>query len=229
MNQQEMEKKLIAITQQLLADSGESFSREIKMDALLSRHLGIDSLGRAELFARIEKEFNVSLPPHLLLEADTLKNIADYLAQAEPAFVHTKEHKVIVEHGEKNLVDPSHANTLIHLLLLYAEQSPTKKHIYFQHDDGKEEVITYGELFKKALQVAAALRGYGLKEGDTVAIMLPTHPGFFYTFFGTLLAGGIPVPIYPPFRAHMLEAYAQTEARILNNAQVRFFSDLCTS
>ena len=51
--------------------------------------------------------------------------------------------------------------------------------------------------------------------------MQPTASSFFYTFFGVLLAGGIPVPIYPPFRLHMLEAYAKTEARILRNAEVR--------
>jgi 1-acyl-sn-glycerol-3-phosphate acyltransferase len=65
------------------------------------------------------------------------------------------------------------------------------------------------------------LRERGLQEGETVAIMQPTTPQFFYAFFGILLAGGIPVPIYPPFRMHGLEAYAKTEARILNNAEVR--------
>src|SRR3990167_9023239 len=52
--------------------------------------------------------------------------------------------------------------------------------------------------------------------------MLPTSTDFLYAFFGTLLAGGVPVPIYPPFRADQIEAYAKREALILRNAGVRF-------
>ncbi len=127
----------------------------------------------------------------------------------------------MTSHGEKSHVDPSRAKTLIDLLRLYAENSPDKTHIYFQHEDGQEEVITYQQLWKSSLCVAHGLRERGIKEGEAVAIMQPTNPAFFYTFFGTLLAGGVPVPIYPPFRMHMLEAYAKTESRILLSAEVR--------
>ena len=37
-------------------------------------------------------------------------------------------------------------------------------------------------------------------DGQTVAIMLPTGLGYFFSFLGILQAGGIPVPIYPPAR-----------------------------
>ena len=52
--------------------------------------------------------------------------------------------------------------------------------------------------------------------------MLPTCEAFFYSFFGILLAGGIPVPIYPPFRPDQISDYAKREAKILQNAEVRF-------
>ena len=42
---------------------------------------------------------------------------------------------------------------------------------------------------------------------------------FFAAFFGTLLAGAIPVPIYPPFRLDRLEEYAQRQVGILRNAE----------
>jgi fatty-acyl-CoA synthase len=106
-------------------------------------------------------------------------------------------------------------------LLTYGETAPEKTHIYFQTEDGQQEIITYGDMLQNSLRVAQGLRDRGLKDGETVAIMQPTNPGFFYTFYGTLLAGGVPVPIYPPFRMHMLEAYAKTEAKILSNAEVR--------
>jgi 1-acyl-sn-glycerol-3-phosphate acyltransferase len=219
-NPADVRKTLIEMTQQLLAESGEHYKRDIQLNDSLQRHLGIDSLARAELFQRIEKKMQLTLPDHLLGEAETLEDIANYLDQASPS-IKKSIGPTITSHGDISSVDPLHVKTLIELLLLYGKASPDKPHIYFQHEDGSEEIITYGHLLKSSLQVAASLKGLGLKEGETVAIMQPTNTGFFYTFFGTLLAGGIPVPIYPPFRMHMIEAYAKTEARILNNAEVR--------
>lgn len=220
-SREEIEKELIAITRQLLADSGETHKREIRIDASLQRHLGIDSLARAELFQRVEKNFNVNVPDRLLAEAETLQDIAAFVEAAEPRIKNHPQTKSRISHGERVSVDPQQAKTLIDVLLLYGRGAPDQTHIYFQNENGEEEIITYGLLLQESLRVAYGLQSLGLKEGETVAIMQPTHPGFFYTFFGTLLAGGVPVPIYPPFRMHMLEAYAKTEARILSNAGVR--------
>jgi acyl-CoA synthetase (AMP-forming)/AMP-acid ligase II len=49
--------------------------------------------------------------------------------------------------------------------------------------------------------------------------MLPTSPAYFDVYFGILLAGGIPVPIYPPARASQLEEHVLRHAGILANAQ----------
>jgi acyl-CoA synthetase (AMP-forming)/AMP-acid ligase II len=38
-----------------------------------------------------------------------------------------------------------------------------------------------------------------------VAIMLPTSQDYIFCFYGTLLAGGIPVPLYPPARLTTIE------------------------
>lgn len=219
--QQEVEKQLVAITTQLLAESGEPYHREINMQVSISRHLGIDSLGRAELFQRIEKAFDVSIPDRVLAEAETLEDILVYLQDAKPGMVRLSPHEHISSHGGYAHLDLSHAHTLVEVLEVYAHKSPEKPHIFFQNEEGREEIITYGQLYHSALRVAGGLRARGLMDGDTVAIMQPTTPGFFYTFFGVMLAGCIPVPIYPPFRMHMLEAYAKTEAKILQNAEVR--------
>lgn len=217
----DIEKELAAITHQFLVDSGESHQREIKMDVSLHRHLGMDSLGRAELFQRIEKSFDVKISDRLLAEADTLRDIANYLYEIGPDISIQTNYKIISSHGERVQVDAARVRTLLDILFFYGEKSPDATHIYFQHEEGHEEIITYGQLLHTALKVAAGLQACGLNEGETVAIMQPTSPEFFYTFFGALLAGGIPVPIYPPFRLHMLEAYAKIEAHILNNAEVR--------
>ena len=52
--------------------------------------------------------------------------------------------------------------------------------------------------------------------------MLPTCAEFFHTFAGILLVGGIPVPIYPPFRADRIAEYATRQVNILRNAETRF-------
>lgn len=217
----DIEKGLIDITKQFLLDSGVTYHREIRMDASLHRHLSIDSLGRAELFQRIEKKFAVTIPDKLLAEADSLNEIADFLQHAKPGVIVKPKQRVMHSHRSALHLDPSKIKTLVELLLYYAENSPNKTHIYFQNEDGSEDILTYGELYKNAARVANSLRELGVRENETVAIMQPTTFDFFYAFFGTLLAGGIPVPIYPPFRMHMLEAYAKTEARILSNAEVR--------
>ena len=56
--------------------------------------------------------------------------------------------------------------------------------------------------------------------------MLRTEPAFFEAFFGVLLAGGVPVPIYPPFRPDQIEEYARRQTGILRNAGARLLRDL---
>src|SRR3989441_8008922 len=50
--------------------------------------------------------------------------------------------------------------------------------------------------------------------------MLPTSGAFFVSYPGILLAGAVPVPISPPFRADRIEEYAARQSAILNNAEV---------
>lgn len=219
---QALQQSLITIVEQLLIESGEAHHREVKLNASFQRYLGIDSLGKAELFQRISKELQVHLPDSLLAQADCLDDIVNYIDthanDLVPVLPQPKERAV---HGKRQQLDVSQAQSLMDILFLYAEKMPDLAHLYFQHEQGHEEVVTYKQLLTHSLRMAQGLCDQGLKPGDTIAIMLPSHPNFFYTFFGVLLAGGIPVPIYPPFRMHMLEAYAKTEAHILKSAEVR--------
>src|SRR5690349_4273805 len=133
-SQEDIEKELITITQQLLTETGVPYKRELKMDVSLQRTLGIDSLGRAELFRRVEKTFNVNVPDRLLAEAETLKDIAKFLHEAEPKIKKTSQQQIITAHGQKTNIVPANAESLIDVLLLYAEKFPDKSHIYFQKE-----------------------------------------------------------------------------------------------
>ena len=51
--------------------------------------------------------------------------------------------------------------------------------------------------------------------------MLPTSVDFLVAFQGILIAGAVPVPIYPPVRLDRLQEYAQRQSAILADAEVR--------
>jgi fatty-acyl-CoA synthase len=116
---------------------------------------------------------------------------------------------------------PASLRTLADVLRWQAEADPRRVHMFLQVGDGGERPITYGELRAGAVAVAGGLWARGIRRGDAVVLMLRTEEDFFYAFFGTLLAGGVPVPIYPPARLDRLEEYAQRYTRILNNAEAR--------
>ncbi len=214
------EAAIIAVVQQFLTELDiQRATHNITLDTHLDRDLSVDSLGRVELIHRIEKQYDVQLPDSVIAEAETLRDIATALRFAKPqeAASHT-----IHQQLEPVRIDPSQAQTLIEVLELYGTKLPDRPHIYLQKESGKERVITYGDLYTNAEKVACALVELGLKQAETVAIMLPTSADFFYVFMGVMLAGGVPVPIYPPFRPDRIGEYAVREATILKNAEVRF-------
>jgi long-chain acyl-CoA synthetase len=59
----------------------------------------------------------------------------------------------------------------------------------------EQEIISYGELDRRAAVTAAALRADGVQSGDRVAIKLPNAPAFVAAYFGALRAGAIVVPL----------------------------------
>ncbi len=79
----------------------------------------------------------------------------------------------------------------------------------------------WGDVYSRAQAVAGGLRRYGVLPGETVAIILPTSPGFFDAFFGTILAGAIPVPLYPPVRLGRLDEYHARTTAMLRAAHAR--------
>jgi len=81
--------------------------------------------------------------------------------------------------------------------------------------------FSWGGILERATRTAGGLRGAGLEDGETVALVFPTGIEFFEAFFGTLLAGGIPVPMYPPVRLGRLQEYHQRTARMLELVRAR--------
>jgi len=200
--------------------------------AHLERELGLGSLERVELMLRMGDSCGVRLPDRVVAGAETVQDLIDALryeasrenleenhrdqalravAVATPAFEHSPN-------AERQI---GKAETLTEILRLRGLGEPARAHIRLYEED-KERVISFGHLYERASAVAGELQKRGLEPGQTVAIMLPTCAEFFYTFAGILLAGGIPVPLYPPFRADRIAEYATRQANILRNAESRF-------
>lgn len=191
----------------------------IRESASIDRDLGIDSLGRVELFQRIEKTFNVYLPDNLIIQAVTLKDIITALSTRNPSITRYKPKETLPLTAAD--IDLSKFNSLTEIIYYFAENLPNRPHVYFQDDLGIETLITYKDLLESSKKVANGLAEVGIGPRDTVAIMLPTSPEFFYAYMGTLLVGGVPVPIYPPFRPDVIEEYSLREANILKKAEAK--------
>lgn len=79
----------------------------------------------------------------------------------------------------------------------------------------RERHVSFAEVAQRARWAAAALVLRGVGVGDRVAIILPTSPSFLDAFFGALLAGAVPVPLYPPLRLGRLDEFHAATARML--------------
>jgi acyl-CoA synthetase (AMP-forming)/AMP-acid ligase II len=109
--------------------------------------------------------------------------------------------------------------TLVEVLLWHAQRHPSRPHVLLQRSPTETDTLTYGELLGTARRLAAGLRGRGVRPGDFVAVMLPTGLEFFHSFYGILLAGAVPVPIYPPTRPGQIEDHLRRQAGILKNCE----------
>lgn len=88
-----------------------------------------------------------------------------------------------------------------------AETAPPENRFIFISRREEETDIPLAEAYRRARCAAGALYGAGVRSGDRVAIVLPTHPNFLDALFGCQLLGAIPVPLYPPVRLGRLDEY----------------------
>ena len=180
--------------------------------------LGIGSLELVELLHRVQDSFGVTLPSHLLATAETPRDLMRAV---------TRNHEPVGE--DVGVVSPPvavagsspasvAASTLIDALDWHVGATPERTHIRILDESGSPDDITYEALHREAAAVAAGLLARDVLPGDTVAIMLPTSRAYFVTFAGVLLAGAVPIPIYPPARPSQLADHLCRHTGILANA-----------
>lgn len=204
----------------------QSNRKRVTLDSSLDRDLAIDSLGRVELVRQVEKAFGVALSDRLMASAETPRDLLRAVVAAEAAGKPAASVSLSVDTVTAELGDaepaPDLANTLVDVLEWHANCHPDRRHVTFLTEGDTSEELTYGALFARARTAALVLRELGLESQQAIGLMLPSGLDYFVSFFGILMAGGIPVPLYPPARLSQVEDHLRRQAGILNTSQARF-------
>lgn len=210
------EGQIISIIQEMIIElRPKKEHRPVTLDSSLDRDLGLDSLSRMELLVRIEKKFGVTLSERVFADAETPRDLMRALSGASVSR-DVRKAPGVMPAGEGPVSEPSKAQTLVDVLNWHLEVHPDRPGIRLYEE---EETITYRGLNEGARAVAAGLQNRGLRKGEPVAIMLPTGRDYFFSYLGILLAGGVPVPIYPPARMAQIEDHLVRHREILKNCR----------
>ncbi len=217
----ELTTRLLEIVRSLATELAPERARlPVSLDTDLDRTLGFDSLSRVELLLRLERGLDVRLSEQIYSTAETPRDLlraalSSRGSPTRPSQGLELEPPVL---GATDAV-PERIDTLQGVLAWRAEQQPDRTHVLL-YEAGSEVPlnITFAELEQAAKRSAVGLVNQGLAPGQSVAIMLPTSRQYLESFFGVLLAGGVPVPIYPPARPSQLEDHLSRHAKILDNA-----------
>jgi len=88
--------------------------------------------------------------------------------------------------------DPLTARTLTEVMARRTALTPDAPYFHLYG-----ETVTYERLWAQSARYAGALAQAGVAPGDRLCLIYPTCAEFFYTFFGALRIGAVPVPLYP--------------------------------
>src|SRR3954470_6700976 len=210
--------RLLAVVGAVAREARPNVDAYVALDSSLERDLGLDSLARVELVLRIEREFSASLPEQALATSETPRDLLRYVLASSGHAPQHAERTVASLVQSEGVRAPDHAQTLTAALEYHVERQPDRLTVHL-YEDRAEHPLTYRDLWDGALAYAARLSEAGLTPGHTVAIMLPTSKEYLFCFYGTLLAGGIPVPLYPPARLTTIEDHLTRHVGILKSAR----------
>jgi fatty-acyl-CoA synthase len=82
----------------------------------------------------------------------------------------------------------------------------------------RESFASWPEVAARAERVCGALQATGVRRGERVALVFPTGFDFVHALFATLLAGAVPVPLYPPLRLGRLEEHLARMALMVESS-----------
>ena len=210
--------RLLATVAAVVREARGGPSPDVGLDSSLDADLGLDSLARVELVLRLEKDFAVALPEHALATSETPRDLLRFLLAGAGQGERLADASVESLAQGDGVRPPMHVRSLTEALAFHVERQPDRLSVHL-YEDGAEYPLTYRLLWDGAMRFAAGLAEHGLRPGERVAIMLATGRDYLFTFYGTMLAGGVPVPLYPPARLAAIEDHMTRHVGILANAE----------
>lgn len=197
--------------------------RSVTLDSDLGE-LGLDSLAVVELHDRLEEEFDVTLSEDVLATAATPRDWLRAVLEARRSRGYTgplrpRPPSIVRPTGQPW---PAEAETLTEAMAWHVDRHPdlVSIRIMGSPDPTSVEDLSYGALWESAGAVARGLVTDGLRGGERVALMLPTGKEYFVAFLGALLAGGVPVPLYPPVNPSTVGEFLDRQTFLLDDARV---------
>ncbi len=211
---------MLTVVRETVAEVNPTFHAAVTLGSLLDRDLGLDSLVRVELLTRLEDALGVRLPDDLLIDAETPRDLVEGVLRSA-AVLPARAPAQVERPGRAVAELPLDVGTLVDALEWHAAVHPDRVHVRLLGDDPSvpEAALSYATLRDRARSIAAGLAASDVHPGESVAIMLPTSVEYFAVFMGVLLAGAVPVPLYPPSRPAQLDDYLRRQIGILDNAQ----------
>jgi len=129
---------LLALIRDLLAAPGMSgqVSPAPTLDSHLEQDLGLDSLGRTELFARVQREFGVHLPDRALLAETPRELLQAVLGVADGAALSLAVLPAAVAGlgAAETVGEPAGAGTLVEALAWHVQHHRQRVHIHLYGD-----------------------------------------------------------------------------------------------
>lgn len=105
--------------------------------------------------------------------------------------------------------------------ILDLEHAPSRGFYFLQDEPGgriTESYVSFPDLAHAITRCAGALQAAGIRRGDRLPIILADTRAFITSFLGAVLAGIIPVPIYPPAGVVQLNRYLATIGSIIERS-----------
>lgn len=108
--------------------------------------------------------------------------------------------------------------TTLAAALADAADDEVRGYSHLVHEKEPARFISYAAMWRRARRFAAALQALGVRRGDRVGLILPDSAEFIDGIYGSMLAGAIAVPVYPPMNLGQFDAYLSNTTHILRQA-----------
>jgi acyl-CoA synthetase (AMP-forming)/AMP-acid ligase II len=113
--------------------------------------------------------------------------------------------------------------TLTDAIVELAQRFPDYECLIVLDRDAQEQRTSLGQFWERAKSAQALFEAKGLAPGDHALLILPTGGDLIATYFGVMLAGGIPaLAASPSNRISQHGDYVRFVGRVLGNAGARF-------